>query len=331
MFRHYIQQYVISILLSGIVLLGYSNALSATDTNISPSHKPVIIGILVPLEHTALKDIVEGFKAEVSQHYPKAVFSVKNAQGDIKVQRSIIEQFVGNKVDIIVPIGTTATQMTLSFVKNIPVISLAAEYSEAERLKRQPRNVTGVHDEIGGKKKLDFLRQVYPNLKKLTIIYHSSNEKNFREIEDIISYGKTLNVAAQKLSIHTLPDLETAIQGIDKDSEALLILKDHLIVSGMPLLLPTAKERGIPVMSSDEGSVQDGATFALGVQERSIGEEGGKLAIQLLKGQAIEELPMQDINTLAVFYNPKALSHLKDALPKLKETAEKQGYALIKK
>lgn len=180
---------------------------------------------------------------------------------------------------------------------------------------------------------MQFIKQVYPNLKKLTIIYHSGNEKNFREIEDMIDYGKKNGITVQKLSIHTLPDLETTVQSMDKDSEAIVILKDHLIASGIRLLVPTAEEHGIPLISSDEGSVQEGASFALGVQEKTIGETGGKLAIQVIEGKPIEDMPMQAIQNLAVFYNQKAFNQHQQKLDlnKIRDAAKEDGYTLIAK
>lgn len=299
---------------------------STTSKN---SNKPVTIGIIVPLEHTALRDIVEGFKSVVSQKYPEAVFKVQNAQGDIKLQRNIIELFVGQKVDMIVPIGTTTTQMTLSLVKKQPIVSLAPQYSEEDRLKRQPRNITGVLDEIGAKKKLEMLMQVIPNLKNITVIFHSGNEKNFKEIGELEGYCLKQNITIQKIVIQSLPELETAAKAIAKDSEAILVFKDHLVVSGIRLLVPTAEERGIPLVTGDEGSVGQGAAFALAVSERAIGEAGGKLAVEVLGGTPIDGLPMEEMQDLTVFYNKKALQQQKVAYNKLKDYAEKNHYHFV--
>lgn len=318
-----------SLVFSLVTLFGFSNH---ARSNPAPE-KTVTFGILVPLEHAALKEIVEGFEETIAQaHIPYTIlFDVQNAQGDIKLQRTIIERFLGLNVDYIVPIGTTSTQMTLAFIKDKPIISLAADYPESERQKRHPINITGVLDEIGGKKKLDFIKHVLPSLKKLTIIFHSGNEKNYNEIQALVDYGKTMDIEIQKLSINTLPDLETTVQGIDQDSEAIMILKDHLVASGIRLLIPTAEARHLPLIASDEGSVAQGATFALGVKERSIGVEGGKLAIKLLAGTPIEALSMVHIQSLEVFYNKKALQKQDISKDTLEQAAHSFGYRLIGK
>lgn len=292
--------------------------------------KPITIGVVVPMDHMALREIVAGFKQVVTQQYPHpVVFNVQNAQGDIKLQRSIVELFMGQKVDLIVPIGTTTTQMTLSLVKEQPIVSLAALFSEADRKKRNPRNITGVLDEIGGKKKLDFMRSIIPNLKMITILFHSGNEKIFPEVEELVAYGKQIGIKVQTIAIQALPDLSMAAQSISPQSEAILILKDHLVASGIRLLVPLAENRHIPLITSDEGSIHEGGSFALGVPEKMIGVEGGKLAVKVLEGTPIATLPMQPVKTLAIFYNPTALDETNINKRALQNFAKRNRYLLI--
>lgn len=321
------------------IIFSLASASTVADTNIHSNpiagstgagQKSVTIGIIIPMEHAALREIVAGFKDAIRKDYPQPVtFNVQNAQGDIKLQRNIIELFVGQKVDMIVPIGTTTTQMTLSLVKKQPIVSLAALYLESDRQKRNPRNITGINDEFGPKKKLDLIKSAIPGIKKMTVIFHTANEKNFAEIEGLESDAKKSGITVQTLAIQTLPELKTAAEAIEKDSQAILILKDHLVVSGIRLLIPVAEERHIPLVSADEGSVGEGAAFALGVRERAIGEEGGKLAAKILQGQRIENMPMQDVQELTVFYNRAACERQHADIARLKAFANTNHYGFV--
>lgn len=296
----------------------------------SRSSKPIQIGILVPIDHKALEDIVAGFKKVVHEEFSTSVhFNVQNAQGDIKLQRNILELFAGQQVDMIVPIGTSATRMALSIIKKQPILSLAAMITEEERKQHYSHRMTGVLDEISSAKKLDFIRSILPGLHTFTLIYHGANEKNYQEIEALKSYSKKMNIQLQMLVVQNLPELKLVGAAISANSQAILILKDHMLASGIQLLIPIARDRHIPLITSDEGTVKEGATVALGVREQKLGELGGRIAVSILKGSAIEELPLQSVEELVVFYNSQACKQQHIDISILQEYANKHQYQLV--
>lgn len=318
----------IAIVLAGLYFVNAHGSTSSTSHPSPSSTSPITVGILVPMDHAALREIVEGFKTTLEKETHRSfVFKVQNAQGDINLERSILQQFVRQKVDLVVPIGTRATQMTVSIVKDIPIVSLAANPSEGAKFQKEKVSITGVIDEIGPEKGIDYLKALYPNLKKITLIY-SNSEKVFPEVKDAEDHAKKKGIQIQKLMIQALPDLYTVSRHIEDDSEAIFILKDHLIVSGIQTLAKEAHKRKLPLMTSDEGSVKDGGSFALGVKERSIGEEGALLSAKVLSGEDPQKLPIQKLRKLVVFCNKDVLVEgLK--LEALESLAKKSGYEFL--
>lgn len=316
----------ISILILGIIgYVGYCFApLSRSPSKQSDNIKS--IGIIIPIEHAALREIVEGFKEEVTKLSKEPIeFVVQNAQGDLNLQRSIIQQFVNQKINLIVPIGTAATQMTVANVKIQPIVSLASlPFSNMK-----PINLTGVLDEIGPYKPFDFIQKMMPELKKMTLI-HSSSEKIFPEVQELIKYAGTKGVAVQALMIQSLPELYTISRLVDNNTDLIFILKDHMVVSGIKTIVQQAHHRLIPVVTSDEGSVKEGATFALGVRERGIGEQGGRLAVKILAKPAQELPSFEPVSTLCLFYRASIVKK-GDLINKdqLKEQAKLMGYDFI--
>ena len=85
------------------------------------SHKFVFagqckIGIVVPMQHNARQEIVNGFKAEMANRasLKDCQLKVRNAHGDLSIQRALILSMLNDGVDYILPIGTQTTQMALS-------------------------------------------------------------------------------------------------------------------------------------------------------------------------------------------------------------------------
>jgi putative tryptophan/tyrosine transport system substrate-binding protein len=265
------------------------------------------IGIVIPLEHPAMHEIVNGFETTLQKQYGKPIdFKVENAQHDSNLERAIIAQMRDTGYTMIVPIGVAATEMSVSMVKQQPIVSLASDFSDADRKKLNPCNITAVHDEISPAQELKFIRAVYPQLKNIVLV-HSADDKVFPQVKETQAAAEQYGFNFKHVMVQTLPDMYSVAQSIPADTQAIFVLKDNLIVSGIDTLAKLAAQRHIPLITSDQGSVQTGAGFALGVHEKQIGIEGGKLAAQVLAGKNICSLPIVDMTNLSVFVNQKAL------------------------
>ncbi len=272
-----------------------------------PAKGTVTIGIIEPLEHKAMDEIVAGFTDTLKQSYAKPVIiKVENAQNDPNLQRAIIQRMLDAKVDYIVPIGAGPTQMTLAMARGRAVVSLASDLPQAEREKLQPCNAAVVHDEISPEQLIAFIHAVYPQLKNITLI-HSAADKVFPDVKKVIADSQKYGITVKPLMVSSLPELYAASLALSPQTEAIFILKDSLIVSGIGTLAKAAEQRHIPLITSDQGSVQEGAGFSLGVHERETGIQGAKLVAAALQGKSLCAMPIVEMKNLTVFVNPAAL------------------------
>jgi putative tryptophan/tyrosine transport system substrate-binding protein len=310
---------------SALLVVG-ATALAADSPPAAPEKT---IGIVLPMDHVALRAIVKGFEESAAKNYPgKIRFEVQDAEHDLNIQRAIIQKFINQKVDLVVPVATGVTQMAISMVKNQPILGLAAMIPDSTREQNGLDNrLTGVRDEIDSAKQLAFMRAILPNMKKLTLIY-SADDKVIPEVKNTIQVAKQYNIAVQPLMIQNLSDLYSASRRVDADSQAIFILKDSLVASGINTIVNNASKRHLPIISSDEGSVSGGAGAALGVEEQQIGIEGGELAAKILTGQPISQLPIQAMRQLLIFVNTKAAAAQGLNIDAIKQYAREQNYAV---
>jgi putative tryptophan/tyrosine transport system substrate-binding protein len=288
-------RYVIALIL--VIFLGCSN-----------EKEHPVIGIVVPMEHDAMDIIVGNFISTLSKnHEGDLVFKVQNAHNDTLLQRSIVQQFVSQDIDLIVPIGTNTTNMTISLAQGRPVLGMAILEEENTAQQYQIHNATGVHDELSAYQQLPFLTDLFPDLSKMTIVF-SASEKVFKEVQVFEELAKNNGIAIQKLMINNLTDMNSVSKVIDSNSELIFIFKDHLVVSGTTSLAQTAYKMQIPLISSDEGSVVAGASCALGVRESAIGIQGAYMAEKILSGTPPKDIPIKHLEDLTIFINPQACS-----------------------
>lgn len=285
------------------------------------------VGIILPIAHQSLNNIVDGFVETLKQGYPgKLNIRVLNAQGDINIQRAIIQQMKNDRVDLIVPIATAPTQMAAAMIANRPIIGLAAQYAIAAKGKTA-RNLNVVSDEVPPKNLLNFMQQAYPQIKRITLLY-SPSDKIYADVQQASIAAKSLGISLNTVMVPTLQDLYTITKNLP-DTQAIIALKDVMLISGIATLVQAAEKRGILLITSDEGSVHNGANFALGVQEHEIGKQGALMALKILSGKSISDLPHAKVNTLSIFINKKSLQKNNFDAQIIEKTAKQLHYPVI--
>lgn len=266
--------------------------------------------VIVPLEHEAMKQIVNGIEESIGKNNAEIV--VKNAHGDPNIMLSIVKQIKDSNADIVMPIGTSTSHMAISHITNKPIICVAADLAHSKS-----DMVTGVNDEISITELLSKLQ----TLRKIAVIY-SANEKIMPEVEELKIFTKIKKIDLSLSMIQSLADLPLVLKNLPTDIQAFFILKDHLVVSGINAIIQEAYLRNIPVIASDEGSVKNGATIAFGVQEKEIGIKSGLMAKEILSGKNPNDIPYQTLHAMSLFINTQSFNQqqtlTKDTISALK-------------
>jgi putative ABC transport system substrate-binding protein len=290
--------------------------------------KPITVGILVPVTVPAMKQIVNGFETELSKNSKTPIhYLVKNAQGNVAIQRSILQEFNSSDVALVAPIGTDAAQMTIAMIRNKPIVGIAADHLKEQAKKANNLNVTGVLSKVAPKDRMQFIHAAMPALKKLTIVY-SADDRIFSQVKAFEKVAAQNHIQVQKLMVSQLSDLYTLSKNIAPDSQAIFILKDELVVSGLNTLLQQAKAKHIPVIASDDGSVSRGAAFALGVSEYQTGVDAAKIATQILNGKKASDIPVHMMTNYYVFLNKNPAATENINIATVKTAAKKLGYKI---
>lgn len=294
----------------------------------SPSTEKKRAAVIVPMEHEALRSIVRGLQEGLQEKMGEGFeLKVMNAQGDMNIQRAIILQLVQEEYDVLIPIGTTASQMTLNLAPEKQIVCLAADPKLLSAHKT--KHATLLDDRVSVGSVLAVMHETQPMIKKMTLIY-SASEKVAKEVPEVVEEAHKLGIHVQKLMVQTLAELYTASASIDQDCDAIFVLKDHLIVSGIQTIIQQAEKMHIPVITSDEGSVLSGGAFALGVQESRIGAQGAQMVYLILQGTAPELIPCQSLEgSHPLFINRQACERQGVDAEKLIEFAQDNGVEYV--
>jgi len=141
------------------------------------------VGIVQAVNHPSLDEIREyAIKSLESSSIGENIEIIyKDAQGDPANVNSIISQFVGEEVDLIIPIATGAAQSAAAATKDIPIVFAAVSYPVkaglVEDMNITDKNITGVSNAIAIEDIFKLSQKLTPKVKTYGFIYNTSESK----------------------------------------------------------------------------------------------------------------------------------------------------------
>ena len=171
---------------------GDKNKDTNTTNTSSTQTENVKIGVLQLLSHPALDAIYKGLQDELKNEGYEVgknlEIDLQNAQGDQSNLASMSEKLVSGRNNILVGITTPATLALANNTKETPIIMGGITYPvEAGLIASESKpgnNITGVSDRTPIKQQLEIMKQVLPNMKKVGILYTSSEDNSVKQAEE---------------------------------------------------------------------------------------------------------------------------------------------------
>ena len=273
------------------------------------NNEKIKIGILQPVEHPSLNQIREyiiigleelGLKDKVKITY-------KDAQGDPSNINTIVSQFIGDEMDIIVPIATGTAQSTAAATKDIPIVFAAVSYPvEAglvSELDKTDANITGVSDAVGVNEIFDLALVLTPDVKTFGFIYNSGEVNSVAAIEKAKEYCDAKGLNYVEATITSSGDLLQAAQSLVGRADAIFTPTDNTVASAMPVLSAEAIKAGIPVYVGADSMVADGGFATVGVDYKVLGRQVAAMIKRIIDGESIADNPVETLNDYTKIIN----------------------------
>jgi putative ABC transport system substrate-binding protein len=265
----------------------------------SPTANETRKGLIQALEDGGLKDGVN------------VRLKIRNGMGDISEVQKIAQEFVNEKVDMIVPISTPCLQAALIVTQNIPIIfsSVANPYltragvSPTEHLS----NVTGVSSEGPIKETLKLIKETLPQTKRVGTLWTPS-ELNSEYYLDVAREGAAeLGFEIIAVPVSNSSEVLLAAQVlINKKIDVIYQISDNTINASFMALGKVAEENGIPLFGGFLRSTELGACAAMGWEFFDLGYKTGQLVLRVKSGEDPVRIPFQSMTTVKLSLNQKA-------------------------
>lgn len=303
-------------------LTGCSAKAGATEatnqTNESGENKEKFkIGIVQTMNHPSLDEIREytiigleelGLEDKIEINY-------KDAQGDPSNINTIVSQFIGEEVDMIIPIATGAAQTTASLTKDIPIVFAAVsnpvEAGLVKDLSIADTNITGVSNAIAVEEILDLSQELTPGIKTYGLIYNSGEINSLTGIKRAKNYLDEKGYKYVEATITNSGELLQVTQSlIGKNVDAIFTSNDNTVATAMPVLASEAIKAKIPVYVGVDSLVKDGGLATVGIDYKVLGRQVAHMVKRIYEGQSIAENPIEQIKENTKMINNTTLKAL---------------------
>ena len=257
----------------------------------------VVIGLSQFINHPALDSTTQGV-LDVLKSQPELTANVQNAQGNTVIAVQIAQNFVGQRVQCIVAVGTTSAQTAANMIKGtaIPLVFATVTDPVGAKLvsnEKQPEGqITGSSNFTPIEPQLAIFQKILPNLKNLGMIYNPSELNGTTMVKETAKAAKSLGIVIRSAGVSSSRDVGNALQSLLGKVDAFFISNDNTALSAFDIIVKMATEHKIPVFVSDTDLVAQGAIAAIGPNQYLVGQAAGQMVLQILNGVSVKDIPV---------------------------------------
>lgn len=245
------------------------------------------VGICQLIEHDALDKATEGFKKALTDKLGEehVKFDFQNANGEVTNCTTITTNFVAAKVDLIMANATPALMSAASATDTIPVVGTSiTSYDVAfEGADWSGKNITGASDLAPIDQQEKMIKDIFPDVKKIGILYCSSEPNSKYQAEQIEKYLKDDGIDYKEYTVADSNEIQAQAQAAVGECDLIYIPTDNTFAAAAETIKNVALPKKIPVVAAEEGICKGCGTVTLTISYYDMGYKAGEMAAEILK------------------------------------------------
>lgn len=264
------------------------------------SEKVVQVGVIQVIEHPALDQTRSGILKTLSKELGQNVrFKYESVQGNPGLATQVVQQMVGQKVDVIVTLGTMPSQIAVQGTKDsqIPVFFASVtdplEARLVKNLKKPEGNVTGVSNYVDTQRQFAFFQKLFPRLKSIGMVYNPGEPNSTKLLREAQKAAQKMGWILRTAPASKSSDVGTATESLGGKVGAFFVNNDNTALAAFKTVCQVALKYKVPAFVSDVDCMDLGATAALGANQYKLGAQVARQILKYLKGSKIESIPVE--------------------------------------
>ena len=244
------------------------------------------VAIFNLVSHPILDQSVAGIKAELADRGysdDNIRFVEVNANGQMELLNAFAQELLASNPDVIVPVSTPVTQAVVQVAgQEQAIVYSTVTNPDDVGMADNPANMTGVSDAVNYEANIDLIQELFPQASSIGIIYNAGERNSQFGVDRVREIVEGRNLTLALVTVSTSGEVADAAQSLSEVVDVFYIGSDNTVVSALASVLSVARERRLPVIASDVGSVEKGALAAVSVNYERVGREAGRLIARIL-------------------------------------------------
>ena len=242
------------------------------------------------------------------------------AEGDSERFAELAASLVHLNVDVIVTAGgavVPAKQATAAIPIIFAVASDPIGTGLVASLAHPGGNVTGLSvqaPDLAGKR-VELLRELVPNLRRLAIMANQGYAAAAREMSEVQAAARTLDLETKLFEIHQSNDISAVIEALKGNTDALYVCIDPLTDTNQIMIAKSTTAARIPTMPGFRDGVRAGSLIFYGPNIVELFRRAADLVDKVLRGTKPADIPVEQPTKYELVINLKTAKALAITVP----------------
>ncbi len=278
---------------------------------------------------TALKGVWDGMKALGFVKDSNLMVIAQHANGEVSNLTSIHLNMDNQDVELIVVTSTPGISAAVATVKKHPVVFTMTytplEAGAGKNYTDHLPNMTGVGSFPPVEKTFDFIREVFPEAKRVGTLYNSSEANSNKVVQVARDYMKTKGLElVENTVVNTSEVFQAASVLCMRKIDVMWITGDNTALQAITGIVKVCRDNNVPLILNDVDYVKDGALAAIGIGWYNTGFHSASYIARVLNGESPAGIPIENYVEEEIYLNRELARKMKITFPE-KYLSAKEG------
>ncbi len=286
--------------------------------------KNYVIGSIQIVDHPDLNNTFKGFKAALEEEGfvegENVTFIVnKNPTGKIDGVKSAVKEYIDKKVDMILAITTPCALTAVKATSTIPVVFAIVrepvKLGVVKDLEHPGGNATGTMLIYPIFNLIKVAKDIVPGIKKMVLIEDKNKALKAEMQTSLANKAKSMGITLDVVYISSKDEVADTVNSLKGKADCILANNNMEVIHAMDSLIKATLENKIPLITTNEPSVEKGALATSAVDYFKEGKKVGKMAAKILRGVLPSEIPVEKPTSYRLVINLKTANEIGVKVP----------------